>query len=403
MIGIRILETKGDELLSEMKRVGVSEGGIKRMLSKGKFYKILLPKVSHTIGNILKQKMLSLGGELAVSRDTVKGGEGTTDCIILGTKKQIEELLTYLQEQPFSVLGEVAKELESVIENYAKREWLLPFPRHPMKLEGKPLIMGILNITPDSFYDGGKYSEVDSAIAQAEKMVEEGADIIDVGGESTRPGSERVSLDKELERVIPVIKELVKRIDVPISIDTYKAEVARLAIEEGAEMVNDISAMRFDEKMIDVIREEKVPIVLMHMKGTPKDMQENPFYEDVMGEIYGFLIERAEWAVDRGVGKDYLVIDPGIGFGKRSIDNLEIIRRLPELKSLGFPILIGPSRKSFIGNILGGLPPEERLEGTAAVVAISVLKGANIIRVHDVKAMKRVIDVAYAISQGWEG
>lgn len=401
MKGIRILEINQEELLKEMRRAGVSEEGIKRMLLKGEFFQIFLPRIPYIVANIIKQKMLSLGGEAAVSKETVKGGQGTTDCIVLGTKKQVEELVDYLKEQRFSSLGEVVKELEGVLKNYKKNEWLLPFPRHPIKLGSKPLIMGILNVTPDSFYDGGRYTTVDSAVAQVEKMVEEGVDIIDVGGESTRPGSEMISVDEELRRVLPVIKELVKRVDVPISIDTYKAEVARLAIEEGVEMVNDISALRFDEKMIEVVKEKKVPIVLMHMKGTPKDMQINPFYEDVVREIYEFLCERVEWAVTKGVGKDYIVIDPGIGFGKRVIDNLEIIRRLPEFKSLGLPILIGLSRKSFIGHILGGLPPEERLEGTASAVAISVLKGANIIRVHDVKAMRRVAEIAHAISVGW--
>lgn len=401
MKGIRILEINQEELLREMRRAGVSEEGIKRMLLKGEFFQIFLPRIPYIVANIIKQKMLSLGGEAAVSKETVKGGQGTTDCIVLGTKKQVEELVDYLKEQRFSSLGEVVKELEGVLKNYKKNEWLLPFPRHPIKLGSKPLIMGILNVTPDSFYDGGRYTTVDSAVAQVEKMVEEGVDIIDVGGESTRPGSEMISVDEELRRVLPVIKELVKRVDVPISIDTYKAEVARLAIEEGVEMVNDISALRFDEKMIEVVKEKKVPIVLMHMKGTPKDMQINPFYEDVVREIYEFLCERVEWAVTKGVGKDYIVIDPGIGFGKRVIDNLEIIRRLPEFKSLGLPILIGLSRKSFIGHILGGLPPEERLEGTASAVAISVLKGANIIRVHDVKAMRRVAEIAHAISVGW--
>ncbi|MGC8842537.1 MAG: dihydropteroate synthase [bacterium] len=398
MKGIRILNLDTQGLLQEMKRMNVSVEGIERMLKKGEFLQILLPKVPHYLANIFKQKMLALGGECAVSWDTVKGGEGLTDCLLMGTRKQIEALILYIHEQPFSSLREISEELDGVLRNYGRKEWLLPLPRHPLSLGGKPKIMGILNITPDSFYDGGRYNELDRAIARAEEMVEEGASIIDVGGESTRPGSESVSLEEELRRVIPAIKELVKRIDLPISIDTYKAEVARRAIEEGAEMVNDISALRFDEKMVEVVREHKVAVVLMHMKGTPKDMQENPYYEDVVGEVYDFLKERVEWAQMNGIERDYLLIDPGIGFGKRTIDNIELIRRLSEFRSLGLPILIGPSRKSFLGNILGGLPPEERLEGTAAAVAVSVLKGASIIRVHDVKEMKRVVEVAYALS-----
>ncbi|MGB9608420.1 MAG: dihydropteroate synthase, partial [bacterium] len=378
MKGIRILNLDTQGLLQEMKRMNVSVEGIERMLKKGEFLQILLPKVPHYLANIFKQKMLALGGECAVSWDTVKGGEGLTDCLLMGTRKQIEALILYINEQPFSSLREISEELDGVLRNYRRKEWLLPLPRHPLSLGGKPKIMGILNITPDSFYDGGRYNELDRAIARAEEMVEEGASIIDVGGESTRPGSESVSLEEELRRVIPAIKELVKRIDLPISIDTYKAEVARRAIEEGAEMVNDISALRFDEKMVEVVREHKVAVVLMHMKGTPKDMQENPYYEDVVGEVYDFLKERVEWAQMNGIERDYLLIDPGIGFGKRTIDNIELIRRLSEFRSLGLPILIGPSRKSFLGNILGGLPPEERLEGTAAAVAVSVLKGASI-------------------------
>ncbi|MGB9797747.1 MAG: dihydropteroate synthase, partial [bacterium] len=246
MKGIRILNLDTQGLLQEMKRMNVSVEGIERMLKKGEFLQILLPKVPHYLANIFKQKMLALGGECAVSWETVKGGEGLTDCLLMGTRKQIDALILYINEQPFSSLREISEELDGVLRNYGRKEWLLPLPRHPLSLGGKPKIMGILNITPDSFYDGGRYNELDRAIARAEEMVEEGASIIDVGGESTRPGSESVSLEEELRRVIPAIKELVKRIDLPISIDTYKAEVARRAIEEGAEMVNDISALRFD-------------------------------------------------------------------------------------------------------------------------------------------------------------
>ncbi|MBC7328031.1 dihydropteroate synthase [bacterium] len=395
---MRVLALEGEELLREMKRMGVSDEGIKIMVPKGKFWKILIPKIPYALANIIKQKMLSLGCEAAVSKETVKGGEGSTDCLLMGTEKCIDSLISYLKHQPFQSAKKVAEELEALLKNYLQREWLLPFPRHPLLIKGKPLIMGILNLTPDSFYDGGRYVGDDSAIRRAEEMLEEGVDIIDIGGESTRPGAEPISVEEELKRVLPVIKKLVNRVNVPLSIDTYKSEVARIAISEGVEMVNDISALRFDERMVEVVRDYKVPVVLMHMKGTPKDMQMNPYYDDVIGEIYDFFQQRVRWAVEKGVGKNSIVVDPGIGFGKRVVDNLEIVKRLSEFKSLGLPILIGPSRKSFIGAILGGLPPEERLEGTAAVVAIAVLNGVNIIRVHDVKAMKRVVEVATAIA-----
>jgi dihydropteroate synthase len=257
-------------------------------------------------------------------------------------------------------------------------------------------IMGILNVTPDSFSDGGRYFTVDSAVEHAMKMIEDGADIIDVGGESTRPGSEPVPLEEELRRVIPVIKEIVKRTDVPISIDTYKSEVARQALDNGAVIVNDISGLRFDEKMVEVIAQYNASVIIMHIKGTPKTMQQNPYYDDVISEIYGYLSESIERAQSYGIKQ--IIVDPGIGFGKRLVDNLEIIRRLREFKSLGYPILIGVSRKSFIGNILN-LPVEERLEGTAGAVAISVWNGANIVRVHDVKEMTRVVRIVDAIKQ----
>jgi dihydropteroate synthase len=251
-------------------------------------------------------------------------------------------------------------------------------------------------VTPDSFSDGGRYFTLDLALEHALKMIEDGADIIDVGGESTRPGSDPVPIEEELRRVIPVIKELAKRTKVPISIDTYKSEVARQALDNGALIVNDISGLRFDEKMAEVVAEYKASVVLMHIKGTPKTMQQNPEYKDVISEIYSYLSESVDLALSAGIKQ--IIVDPGIGFGKRLIDNLEIIRRLREFKSLGYPILIGVSRKSFIGNILN-LPVDQRLEGTAGAVAISVWNGANIVRVHDVKEMVRVVRIVDAIKK----
>lgn len=242
---------------------------------------------------------------------------------------------------------------------------------------GRCKIMGILNVTPDSFYDGGRYFSVDEAIRYAEKMIGEGADIIDIGGESTRPGSLPVSLEEELKRVIPVIERL--KTDIPISIDTQKAEAARQALESGASIVNDVSAMRNDPRMIDVVKKYNVPVVIMHMKGTPSDMQVNPYYYDVVSEIKEFFKERMLLYKN-------IILDPGIGFGKRVEDNLEILRRLGEFKELGLPVLVGPSRKSFIGNI-------DRLWGTAGAVAVSVMNGADIVRVHDIAEMRQVVEI----------
>ena len=264
----------------------------------------------------------------------------------------------------------------------------------------KTYLMGILNVTPDSFSDGGRYFDRTLAIKRAHEMVEEGADIIDIGGESTRPGSEPVPLQEEIARTIPVIEEISKKIKVPVSIDTYKAEVAKRALDAGASIVNDISGLRFDPEMPKVVSRYKVPVVIMHIKGTPKNMQANPIYEALIPEIMDYLRESIKLAVESGIAEDKIIIDPGIGFGKTFDHNLEIIKNLHEFKYLEKPILIGPSRKAFIGKILDDAPAPERLEGTAAAVAISILNGANIIRVHDVEEMKKVALVADAVKSG---
>jgi dihydropteroate synthase len=264
----------------------------------------------------------------------------------------------------------------------------------------KTYIMGILNITTDSFYDGGKYISVDKAVKHALKMVDEGADIIDIGGESTRPGAEPISVDEELKRVIPVIEILSKKLSIPISIDTYKAKVAEEAINAGATIINDISGLRFDPLMPEVASKYKVPVIIMHIKGTPKDMQKNPQYDALIPEITEYLRGSIVLAKQAGVEENMIIIDPGIGFGKLLEHNLQIIKNLKEFTQLGKPILIGVSRKSFIGKILNDASPSERLEGTASSVAISVINGANIVRVHDVGFMYKVVKMADAIKFG---
>ncbi len=263
----------------------------------------------------------------------------------------------------------------------------------------KTYIMGILNVTPDSFSDGGLYFSKPSAIDRALRMVDEGADIIDIGGESTRPGSDPVSIREELQRTIPLIEALSAKINIPISIDTYKSEVALRAIDAGASIVNDISGMRFDPDMPGVVSRYKIPVVVMHIKGSPKNMQENPVYENLIPEIMDYFRVNFTLANKFGISEDMIIIDPGIGFGKSFDHNLEIINNLREFTSLEKPILIGTSRKAFIGRILDGAPVSERLEGTAATVAISIINGANIIRVHDVSEMSRVVKVADAIKR----
>jgi dihydropteroate synthase len=273
---------------------------------------------------------------------------------------------------------------------------ILQFKKKKLSLSSRTHIMGVLNVTPDSFSDGGKFFKMENAVEQGMKMAQEGADIIDVGGESTRPGSDPLPTEEELSRVIPVIRSLSEKTDVPISIDTYKAEVAKQALDAGAQMINDISALRFDPEMKKIASEYKVPINLMHIKGTPKNMQKDPWYEDVIGEITEYLKKSIKIACDAGIDSQKIIIDPGIGFGKRLENNLNILKNLKKFSILGCPILIGCSRKSFIGKILD-VPVEERLEGSLAALAVAVMNGANIVRVHDVKESRRAAGLMDAI------
>jgi len=257
-------------------------------------------------------------------------------------------------------------------------------------------IMGVLNVTPDSFSDGGAYLDRKAAVSHALRMIDEGADIIDVGGESTRPGSEAVSLDEELRRVIPVIEHIAAATDIPISIDTRKADVALQAIAAGALIVNDVSGLTADQEMAGVVAQADVPVVVMHAQGPPENMQRNPYYRDTIGEIKDWLVGRIGALCSAGVRRSRIIIDPGIGFGKRVSDNLLILKSLDAFHELDCPILIGPSRKRFIGQILD-LPEQDRQEGTAASVSMAIAAGAHIIRIHDVRPMSRIARVTDAI------
>ncbi|WP_420264760.1 dihydropteroate synthase [Candidatus Magnetominusculus dajiuhuensis] len=257
--------------------------------------------------------------------------------------------------------------------------------------------MGVLNVTPDSFSDGGQFFDKTRAIEHALSMAADGADIIDIGGESTRPGAEAVSYEEELRRTIPVIEALAGSIPVAISIDTYKAGVAERALQAGAEIVNDISGLRFDPDMAGVAALYEAAVVIMHIKGTPKDMQKNPVYEAIFSEIEDYFNRSIEMALAAGVKKDLIILDPGIGFGKTTAHNLQIIGNLDRFATMGMPIMVGVSKKAFIGQILDGAGVENRAMGTAAMVAASILKGADIVRVHDVREMAGAAKAAFAV------
>lgn len=260
----------------------------------------------------------------------------------------------------------------------------------------RPLLMGILNVTPDSFSDGGKYRAFERAVAHGLELAEEGADILDIGGESTRPGSEPVSGEEELARVIPVVKELARKIAIPISVDTTRAETAEKALESGASIINDISALRFDPRMVGVVESSGCSVVLMHMTGTPRNMQDSPQYEDVVGEVLEFLRERVSFSLAAGIPRKRILIDPGIGFGKTLEHNIALLRNIGRFHETGCPVLVGASRKGMIGKLTGA-PVEERDWGTAAITSWCVTQGVEVQRVHAVKAMRQVCDVTTAL------
>lgn len=258
-------------------------------------------------------------------------------------------------------------------------------------------LMGILNVTPDSFSDGGLFNTTSAALAQAQAMVDAGADIIDIGGQSTRPGAEQITLTEELDRVLSVLQVIRPKITIPISVDTTRAEVAQAAVEAGADIVNDISGGTYDPEMLPTVAKLDVPIMLMHIRGTPQTMQQHTDYQDLMGEIYSFLSQQIKAAITAGIQQEKIIIDPGIGFAKNYDQNLEIIRSLPTFKTLKCPILVGASRKSFIGKILNQPEPKARVWGTAAACCAAIFNGADILRVHDVAEMRDVSLVADAI------
>lgn len=378
---------------SELQKIKVSSQGVEVMAPKFLEMSVKLTNVHVGAANILKQEMLSIGGDAAVARGVVNGIEKISDVILLGNTDKINKLIKKLENQSIFGLTEIRHDLKKLLSiRLVNEKQILKVGEKIIDLSS-PKIMGILNVTPDSFSDGNKFLDTEKAVKKALQMIEEGADFIDIGGESTRPGAQKVELQEELDRVIPVIKKIRQKSDIPISIDTYKSEVAEAALAAGADLINDISALRFDEKMIEILQYNKsVPVILMHMLGTPQTMQKEPFYNDVIEEIIEFFQERIEYCIANGIDISRIIIDPGIGFGKRQEDNLEILEKLSEFKCFGVPVLLGASRKSFISRIY---PSEagERLEGSLAAAALGLEAGANIFRVHDVKAHKRFLQV----------
>lgn len=384
-----------NEAVELFQKIGVDPYGIGAMAPKTFCVNIFISALPCKVANILKQEMLSLGADAAVARGSVACSIEKSDVLLMGTRKQFARLTQKISQQPFG-LALLAEQIGQLLNNNDQTQFLLKTSRRQIPLGQKTLIMGILNVTPDSLSDGNVYFNRQKAIDHGVRMADEGADMIDIGGESTRPGAKSVTARQESARVLPVIEGLAGKIKIPISVDTAKSSVALAALHAGAEIVNDISALG-DKKMASAVKAAKAGLILMHMRGIPENMQKGDLgYDDLMSDISAFLDERCRKAELTGIPRDSLILDPGVGFGKTYEDNCKIINRLGELKGLGLPLLIGTSRKGFIGKITGG-NPEERLEGTAATVAAAIMNGCHIVRVHDVAFMKKVAAMTDAI------
>ncbi len=383
-----------EEAFRAIASVGADRSGCGWMAPKAVHRLIMLDGVQPRQANIIKQEMLGKGGEAAVDRGVVDCSNPESRVLLMGTLKQYEAFLAKIKYQPFG-LSALAGQIRKVLEG---QEGYRPFDLEcrgkSIRLGEKTHVMGILNVTPDSFSDAGKYLDPGLAVERAMQMIAEGADIIDLGGESTRPGGAPVNEEEELARVMPALKRLVAEVPAPISIDTTKSLVARQALEAGANIINDQWALRSDQDMAALAAEYDAPLVLMHN-------QKDTRYCDLIGDMVEYFRESISRAVEAGVDRGKIIIDPGLGFGKTAGQNLETLRRLDELRCLGLPVLIGPSRKSTIGKVLN-LPVDQRVEGTAAAVAVGISNGADIVRVHDVKEMTRVARMTDAIvRQRW--
>lgn len=382
----------------ELAKINCDEVGINIMASKAIFKTLKVENISTKAANLLKQTFLAKGGEVAVARGTADLSIEFTDVLICATLKQYKLALAQLTMQPWG-LPKLAAALSSAlkaVENFPERHYRWPTKALSVT-QNKTLVMGILNVTPDSFSDGGRYNQLDYALEKAEAMVKAGADIIDLGAESTRPGFAQVSATEEIERLLPILKELVKNCPVPISIDTYKSSVAKAALGAGAHIINDIWGLQddsgIDSGMAEFIAAYDVPVIIMHNHVTTQ------YQTDVMADICSFLRRSIEIALNAGINFDNIIVDPGIGFGKNGQQNLLVMSRLEELKSLGCPILLGTSRKRFIGDVLN-LPVDDRIEGTAATVAVGITKGVNFVRVHDVEQIARIAKMTDAMMRG---
>ncbi len=396
---VRLLDIKtAADATSLMRQIGTDIHGVSLMKNKMVHYNFRVGPLPAAAANIIKQEMLSVGGEAAVTRGVINCSADNSDAILSATRKQFRKFCQKLRAQPFS-LALMADQIQASLQTQEKTTGL-PFICRGVKVDLKQqsLIMGILNVTPDSFSDGNRFYALEEALVQARLLVAEGADIVDIGGESTRPGAARVEEDEELNRVLPVIEAIRREFpNLPISIDTYKSRIAAAALNAGADIINDISAFNFDPKMAGVVASADAYACLMHIQGTPDAMQKDPVYSDLFAEICDYLEKSIRRGIDAGIKREKLILDPGIGFGKTLDHNLLLLKHLRDFTGFSLPLLIGTSRKSFIGKLTGD-PVDQRLFASLATIAQALTKGANIVRVHDVAATKQALTVVDAIN-----
>jgi dihydropteroate synthase len=400
--GARVLEGETlAEIAREIERTESDPEGVGIMTRKGRVFRVRLEGVPLKAAPLLKQELLSVGGDAAHARGVADHSVEATSVVLLATWGQYRRLIPKLKRQPFH-LKEVADEVDRALRAYvAHGPRTVPGAHRSLVVGDRPRVMGVVNVTPDSFSDGGQFLDPASATALAERLVSEGADVIDIGGESTRPRATPVSPEAEWKRIAPVFEGLAGRLPVPLSVDTRHPEVARLAVEAGADFVNDVEGLR-SPAMREVVARTGAGVVVMHMRGTPASMQERLDYADLRGEVYAALAEATEAAVRAGVAPEKILIDPGLGFGKSAEQSLELLVHAGEFRSLGYPVVLGASRKSFLGWALGEAGPPERLEAGLAAAVLAAEQGVALIRTHDVRPTVqalRLVAAARAIAE----
>jgi dihydropteroate synthase len=397
--GARVLE--GDDLAEiarEIERTESDPEGVGIMTRKGRVFPVRLSGVSLKASPLLKQELLSVGGDAAHARGVADHSVTTSGVLLLATWGQYRRLLPKLKRQPFG-LAELADEVDRALRHYVARgPRTIPGPHRSLRLGDAPRVMGVVNVTPDSFSDGGRFLDPGAAVDEALRQAAEGASVLDIGGESTRPGATPVSPDEEWRRVRPVLDALRDRSPVPLSIDTRHPEVAARAVDAGADLINDVEGLR-SEAMRRVVARSGAAAVVMHLRGTLETMQSDLDYADLRGEVYRFLADATDEAVRSGISPDRLLVDPGLGFGKSAEQSLELLAHAGEFRSLGYPVVVGASRKSFLGAVLGSAPPTQRLEASLAAAVIAAERGVALVRAHDVGPTVRALAIVAAAAR----